>query len=138
MNIERGKFYKTRGGNKVRIYATDGARPHSTHGAIHIEGGWRKNDWLPPGRLGTVESDHDIIAEWTDKPEVDWSAMPRWANWVAMDAGGRWCWFDNKPFQEIRHNQWLCHCQLLGVVPVAHQPNYTGCWKDSLAERPKQ
>lgn len=138
MNIEPGKFYKTRGGNKVRIYATDGEAPYVIHGAIFYKT-WVACTWTSAGRLWNgPEAIENIVAEWSDKPEVDWSAMPRWANWVAMDCGGRWLWFSDKPFQETSHRQWLCHCQLLGAVPVAHQPKFTGDWKDSLAERSKK
>ena len=29
-----------------------------------------------------------------------WDNAPRWANWLAMDADGRWHWFENEPTQQ--------------------------------------
>lgn len=37
MRIEIGKFYKTRKGQKVRIYALDGYMDNAIHGAIYEE-----------------------------------------------------------------------------------------------------
>ncbi len=68
MNIEPGKFYRTRDGRKVRIYATDGQRSCQVHGAVFECGRWDIRDWWINGSYGRQdEADSaDIIAEWTE------------------------------------------------------------------------
>ncbi len=68
MNIEPGKFYRTRDGRKVRIYATDGQLDEPIHGACFAHGGWSAYVWCPNGQAFEDELEHpaDIIAEWTE------------------------------------------------------------------------
>lgn len=145
MNIEPGKFYKTRGGNKVRIYATDGGPGrYVVHGAFMDSGEWHPDVWCIGGECyatdDTSESPKDIIAEWTDRPEADWSAMPRWANWVAMDEDEDWHWYENKPDRHSKYQEWFPaddgDCG--GIHKDCTPANFTGDWKDSLIERPKE
>ena len=51
MKIEAGKFYKTRGGNKARVYATDGGEGYPIHGAVSMPAGghWRSATWSDDG-----------------------------------------------------------------------------------------
>ncbi|MDE2468624.1 MAG: hypothetical protein KGL35_07750, partial [Bradyrhizobium sp.] len=94
MIIEPGKFYKTRDGRKVRIYATDGKFQRngrlvsSIHGAFLQYGGieqesrWLCQVWLANGRLGeTFLDDLDIIAEWAE-PHPLANAKPGDVVWV--------------------------------------------------------
>lgn len=55
MKIEVGKKYKTRSGDPVRIYATDGLGDYPVHGAF-FEGGWKQLSWTAKGvfNLGSV------------------------------------------------------------------------------------
>lgn len=51
MKIETGKYYRTRDGHKVLIYATDG-RDEWVHGAVLLDDGWQADGgktWLPCG-----------------------------------------------------------------------------------------
>ena len=50
MQIELGKQYRTRGGQEVRIYATDGDEEMPVHGAILTKHGWKVNSWALDGR----------------------------------------------------------------------------------------
>jgi hypothetical protein len=83
-DIQVGKFYKTRNGLKVRIYALDGGKPYSVHGAYQAtDGGWSLTSWTSGGMyrdlldtLGT--HDFDIVSEWVDKPIFDWSIQWPW------------------------------------------------------------
>ena len=71
MTLEVGKFYKTRSGDKVRIYATDGRNmedaPHPVHGAILCENGWVAEQWSVEGKYDYDGSatQSDIVSEWT-------------------------------------------------------------------------
>lgn len=74
MNIEAGKFCKTREGRKARIYATDGPKSDPIHGAIFIEGNWHVWHWNMDGRfLITACHKHDIVSEWVEPhPAESW------------------------------------------------------------------
>lgn len=69
------------------------------------------------------------------RPVVDWSAMPKWAQWVAMDEDGDWFWFVGKPRPGFHH--WMPEntSSLQQVIPPAYSPTFTGSWKDSLVSR---
>lgn len=63
------------------------------------------------------------------KPE--WSAAPDWANFLAMDENGTWCWFENQPY--ARMQTWM-----------DDQGRWRPCdknahddWKYSLQARPR-
>lgn len=69
MNIEANKHYKTRGGEKVRIYATDCSGIYSVHGAILSTDGWWVSGWLDNGRKSyRAQDDIDIVSEWEEPP----------------------------------------------------------------------
>lgn len=53
MKIEAGKEYVTRGGQRARIYATDGAGEWSVHGAVFDPEsyGWLRCAWTDRGSL---------------------------------------------------------------------------------------
>ena len=50
---EPGKEYRTRDGNRARVYATDGRDPWNIHGAIFYEdlGGWDPTAWRSDGKV---------------------------------------------------------------------------------------
>jgi len=50
MIVEMGKEYRTSGGNKVRIYATDGNEHYPVHGAILVDGEWLAREWTRSGK----------------------------------------------------------------------------------------
>lgn len=62
-----------------------------------------------------------------------WSDAPEWAQWVAQDADGEWCWYLEKP-NPLR-KQW----SVSGRVDLASkgdiQPNPN--WYETLQQRPK-
>jgi len=133
MIIEAGKFYRTRDGRKARIYATDGSGRYPVHGNLDGEAlTWTSRGAFNEGVEG--ESGRDLIAPWTDAPEVDWSAMPKWARWVAMDEDGAWFWYQHKPERSDRYFSALSE---EGVIPFIYAPDWDGDWKDTLVERPK-
>ncbi len=91
MNIEPGKFYRTREGRKVRIYATDGEGPYKIHGAVFVDGEWVFDTWLLDGTVfaDRRNNDDDIIAKWIE-PHPLANAKPGDPIWV-RDAGDA-CW----------------------------------------------
>ena len=75
-----------------------------------------------------------------DKPVVDWSKMPAWANYVTIDQEGDLWWWRNRPCIEL--GRWAMNTMEpdggnFGVIPRKYVPSWTGDWKDSLVERPK-
>lgn len=72
MKIEANKFYKTRDGQKVRIYAIDGAHPFPVHGANLLGSEWVQQEWCAEGSFYLHEKDGlDIVGEWEEpKPRM--------------------------------------------------------------------
>lgn len=73
MKIEVGKFYKTRDGRKVRIYAMDAGGNYPVHGAIlDSDGTWFMENWYGEGlflKSHEEECHNDIVSEW-DEPKT--------------------------------------------------------------------
>jgi hypothetical protein len=135
LQIEAGKFYRTRDGKMARIYATDGSGSYPVHGAV-LEGvGWGSATWTYSGVFddGVETGEHDIISEWRDDPVVDWSKYPEWMPLLAMDEDRRWFLFECEPSVTLR--RWESAGDAL-LIPPEYAPKFTGDWKDSLAKRP--
>lgn len=70
MKIEVGKFYKTREGEKVRIYAVDGHSESAIHGAIYQDGGYMGECWTADGHYFSdfprITDGFDIVSEWEE------------------------------------------------------------------------
>jgi hypothetical protein len=60
MTIDINKKYKTKNGHEVRIYATDGAEPHSVHGAYFKDGNWFANTWRANGKIYDIAEQLDF------------------------------------------------------------------------------
>lgn len=87
-----------------------------------------------PAETGNKEEKYNLIEPWTDKPVVNWAAMPAWAKWVAMDGNLKWSWYTDKP---DRYDFLFARGKgLFGLIPTEHCPSFTGNWSDSLVERP--
>lgn len=135
MKIEPSKYYKTRNGHKVRIYATDGSGHYPVHGAILRDNDWEERVWDANGSAyakETIRASIDIVSEWSDAPIVNWSAMPAWCNYVAMDEDGQWYAYIDKPGTDSEG--WLPNNDYC-FIPKKYHPTFTGYWKDSLTER---
>lgn len=37
----------------------------------------------------------------------DWKDAPEWAQWLAMDGDGYWCWFQSRPYYDSDLAQWI-------------------------------
>lgn len=88
MKIEVGKFYRTRGGQKARIYATYGTKQSIVHGAIEVGYVvWELIEWTGGGGrifMSGPEHDSDLISEW-EEPAPKIIAYVSIADW----SGGR-------------------------------------------------
>lgn len=111
----------------------DGGGDYPIHGASLAKDGWHKDSWTSNGlSVKDCVSAFDIIEEWVQKPVVDWSVMPAWANYIAMEKSGDWYWFNILPrFSKIC---WLNGGDC-GEIPEQYAPKFEGDWKDSLVAR---
>lgn len=139
MKIEVGKFYRTRGGEKVRIYATDGGT-YPIHGAIYQKGmGWVVTEWSKEGYIFKFEGldDFDIVGEWKDEIVFDWSCLPAWADqFIAMDQDGRWFSYPDSPTFNKNREVWGRGNHT--TIPLGYFPKgFTGDWTESLMKNPK-
>ena len=66
-----------------------------------------------------------------DKKKPDWNDAPEWANWLAMDSNGLWCWYKNKPYASLG--------SFFSVGrSTASKSSVLSNWKESLEQRPEQ
>lgn len=74
LKIESGKFYKTRGGDKARIYALDGRSSYPVHGAMLISSGWQSYAWTATGKDAPVDAEcsNDIVSLWEEPEEKEY------------------------------------------------------------------
>lgn len=63
MALDLTKPIKTRDGNEVRIYATDGKVPYSIHGAVLTNGAWKMASWIATGEElhNGIPSSKDLV-----------------------------------------------------------------------------
>lgn len=140
MNIEVGKFYKTRNGCKVRIYATDG----EIHGAIFLGNEWLIRTWCADGSfMKILTHDSDIVSEWEEPLDFDWNCLPAWADGIFKansHSDGTWFYYAGKEpnFMEDSLNGWeVSSCTNYDRIPKKFAPkNYKGSIKDSIHKRP--
>lgn len=153
MNIEAGKFYKTRNGMKVRIYATDGGRindpsnpdnfyDEAVHGAFFRDGYWYMIYWGIDGVLSRREmKDFDIVSPWFDPPLVDWDKFPKHIIALAMNDDGTWRGYLDRP-NGINEKQGVWYLterpyfRAMFEIKPADYPIFSGDWRDSLVIRP--
>lgn len=66
--------------------------------------------------------------------QIDWSKAPDWAQFVAMDADGRWHWYECEPDSEFRDGEWMVDDFRYEKASVERTPT----WKDTLQRRPTE
>lgn len=142
MKLEVGKHYKTRNGLRATCVADSLIGEQPCVVLLH----WEVGDWVDTftadgyRNLSHIENPWDIISEWVDKPQVNWSIIPPWFNWVAMDEDGEWFAFVLSPSIELGANWWgTSNSETIKamLIPGYYAPKWTGDWKLSLVERPK-
>ncbi len=70
-------------------------------------------------------------AELQNKPS--WDEAPEWANWLAQDNDGEWCWRENKLIKLSR----TFHSKE-GRFDYTNRGEVLGNWQDTLEERPEK
>jgi hypothetical protein len=132
LNFEVGKAYQTRDGRKAVCLTT------TLDGKFRI--GFQLDGALIALQMNGMyfddksQSPNDIIGEWIDKPVIDWTLMPAWAKFVAMNRGGEWWWYEKEPV--IGENIWRSESEYYGKIPTEYCPKWDGDWRNSLIERP--
>lgn len=131
LNFEVGKFYVNGNGKKWECLKTGLDNEYS----IALTNGRIVKTFTKEGHLYMDEpnSTYNIVGEWVEKPVVDWSVMPTWAKFVAMDRNSNWYWYDKKPTKDCF--KWNNMCQA-GIIPSSYAPKFNGDWTESLIERP--
>jgi hypothetical protein len=134
LNFEVGKTYMTRDGRKVICLSTtlrEGKIAFQINGEVFIS--------QPNGMYYADESKSliDIIGEWIDKPVIDWSLMPAWAKFVAMDKSGKWYIHTSEPLIDEEFYFWKAKSDsIYSLIPTEYAPKWEGDWRKSLIERP--
>lgn len=130
MKIEVGKYYKTRLGYKVKIYEIiDGY----VIGAYFGGGEWWAERWDIGGNRihipTTYGDDYDIVSEWQEPLDFDWSCLPKWTDrWIAMDSIEEWCVYDTKP--ALHDFNWDNDHGYCFLISEDYSPkNFTGDWE---------
>ena len=57
-----------------------------------------------------------------------WKDAPDWANWLAQNADGGWCWFEKEPYASLGKN-WIGGGMSTKVVVIDN-------WHDIIEKRP--
>ena len=86
-----------------------------------------------------VEFEDDVrLCRAVAMPAPDWSQAPEWAQWWAVDPGGSWAWFREKPdaYDGPDWGQWETDGRFLdGPTHLELPPSYN--WRKSLQSRPE-
>ena len=152
MEITAGKFYRTRAGQKARIYEVYHEQG-VVHGAVFApDKEWDFFMWLPNGRYWANDTtEWDLISEWSDHPEIPqefWQKLPAWANYVwkrkhdnlGFRQANLWYASSTKPIFFPEDDLWevpISDTTRLRI-PSAYCPKFEGSIKDSLITRPQK
>lgn len=141
MKLEVGKFYKTRDGKKVEILKTDvKSKDYPVIGILlEIDGSEIVKTYTHSGEnLINSTTIYDIVSEWQEPLDFDWSCLPAWCNkYIIMNRSGNWYSYPYKPFFAEDSNVWCCDNGVTIKIPKQYRPkNFTGDCKDSLFENP--
>lgn len=142
MKLEIGKEYVTRNGLKVKVYdiAGEGAYPVIT-GVIKDNiitlTSYTIDGVYVPGRSGS----YDIVGEWQEPLDFDWSCLPAWCNkYIAMDRGGEWFAYSMAPYKSSEYPIWCAQKrEENALIPEDYTPkNFKGDWENSLFKNPNK
>jgi hypothetical protein len=133
LKFEVGKAYQTRDGRKAVCLTTTLRNDYPLAFQIDDFIYLTTIDGCDYIRESQPQSPKDIIGIWIDKPVIDWSVMPAWAKFVAMDSNGSWFWYTHKPSLE---HVWCVIDGDYGKIPSEYAPKWDVDWRNSLIERP--
>lgn len=89
------------------------------------------NRRIEKSTLQIVVSDLQKL-QFDNKPS--WDDAPEWANWMAMDANGEWCWYENKPIVDSGTVSWEPRSGNERWSTARYDTTY---WMTTLEQRPK-
>ena len=138
MKIEKGKFYKSRNGQKWEVLTTN--RNSEDYPIVAISEDGEIESFSINGHIiiDNDDDDFDLIAEWTEPVEIPWSDYPTWCNWVAMDKDGRWWGYIKKTkIDNMESDCWMGNSEAFSIPKDYTPRNFTGHWIESLFERPQ-
>jgi len=141
LNIQPGRFYRTRDGEKAEVLKTGcrSAGGETVVVLIHVKNGKMAIRWYFDGGryLNHSTSGNDLIAEWSDKPEIDWSKMPERAVAAMRGPTLRWYAATIQP-QGLTDFGWTqsIGAEVWELYPQHVPKEWTGDWRDSLVIRP--
>lgn len=136
MKIEAGKFYRTKGGLKAKVYETGVSLDANNQGVIFGSLESRSTAktlfpmmWDSKGVSGNGA--YTIVAEWKEKPKVNFNKLKEIYPWAAMDKNGEWFLFAKEPKADSREECWY-NDEEIGFDISNEIFEYSGDWKDSL------
>jgi hypothetical protein len=136
MNIELNKTYRTRSGLKYRIICVDRMGSYPIIGLTPCGSIENLMSWTKEGKEADnsiLDNPYDLISEWVDKPTIDWSVLPRWHKYAAMDESMRWYSYNALPICTTYTWERTAGHKL--NIPPEYAPKWKGDWKDSLISR---
>jgi hypothetical protein len=137
LKLEAGKFYRTRGGRKVQCLTTarrgNDPFPVVSLSCDHGELWSHKLNGEYERQSG---SKLDLISEWVDAPEVDWSLFSPWVVAVMMGNSGVWYEWTSDPKISTRDFNGFEDMSDARRIPPQYSPKWTGPWQQSLVVRP--
>lgn len=151
IDMKKTVEYKTRQGKKAVVSKRDAGLPAMYFYLGFIENAdgnpscrtfhlWRGNG---AAQMSGGCSDFDIVGPWKEEkmaPKVDWSGFPARFRYLAMDEGGKWFGYFNKP--KTGSGVWETtddsdsSYEDYFEIDDWDEPDFDGDWKDSLCVRP--
>ena len=109
LDFKVGRFYRTRDGRKQVIYSLEGVSPYKILGAIDTPEGWALETWTLDGLAsigGSCKDELDLVTEWVDPPEFNWSKAAAWHKFISMDDDGTWKIWRDRPTYGLTTKTW--------------------------------
>lgn len=140
MKLEIGKEYVTRNGVKVKVYDIAENENFPVIAGIHRDGKIIPVTYAINGNyVLNSEDSYDIIGEWKEPLDFDWSCLPAWVNnYIAMDKDGSWYAYSMEPEKLTKLLSWRNPWDAI-LIPKNYIPkNFKGDWEDSLFKNPNK
>jgi len=133
MKTQVGKTYE--GGMKI-IAHEPAMGQYCYIGCVLVDG---ENDFYQFDETGAPakwwHADCEWLEEIIEKPVIDWSVIPPWLNWFAVDKNNAQYFYGQPPICNIA--AWKSSPpHAMAHVPESHHYNIPCDWKDSLVQRP--
>lgn len=145
INPSKTTEYKTRNGRLAIVSKTAGDRYAYYLGSVSgWYCAWREDGSVCNGRSRTWDDPSDIVGPWKEEkkaPKVDWSKFPAHFRYLAMDEGGSWYGYLQKPTPDSEVDMFVAaidstnYDNLFDIYPEDY-PDFDGDWRDSLCVRP--